>query len=333
MIRIFFAWLFLAACPAMAGPWDDYQPPRLQDGTPDMQGIWTNASVTALERPPHLSSLIVGGDAARSWEVGAQADSRRDANPTDPDAPALAAGSADGVRGYNRFWIDFGTQVAKINGQYRSSWLVEPRNGRLPWSQSGGMRATQETMRAYGTADNPEVRTAGERCIIGYGSSGGPPMMNVLYNNNYQIVQTPKTVAILVEMNHSARMIRIGGTHRPKEMRAWLGDSIGQWEGDTLVVKTRHFHPGASVRSGIRHRFYMSENAAVEERFTRVSDDEIFYEFTVDDPEIYRQPWKAEMVLNRTKGPIYEYACHEGNYALPNILAGARREEGRQITQ
>lgn len=310
-----------------AGPWDDYELPRMPDGTPDMQGIWTNASVTALERPSHLSKLVINKAEAEAWERGALAGSKADARPTDPDAPALPVGSADGVGGYNRFWIDFGTKVAQINGEYRSSWLVEPKNGKLPWSSAGRSRSGQAVMRSYTTAANPEVRSPGERCIIGYGSSGGPPMLNVLYNNNYQIVQTPKTVAILVEMAHNTRLIRIDGAHRPKDMRGWLGDSIGRWDGDTLVVNTENFHPDASMRTGIRNNFYMSPNAKVEERFTRVSDTEIFYEFSVDDPEIYTQTWRAEMVLRKTDAPIYEYACHEANYSMFGILAGARRQE------
>ena len=332
MIRAAFAtlaFLAVAATGATAGPWDDYQPPRMPDGTPDMQGIWTNASVTALERPPHLNTLVVSAAQARAWETQALAGSRSDALPTDPEAPALPVGSSDGVGGYNRFWIDFGTKVAQIDGEYRSSWIVEPGNGKLPWSSQGGAKARQAAMTAYMTANDHEVRSPGERCIIGYGSSGGPPMINVLYNNNYQIVQTPDTVAILVEMNHNARLIRIGGAHRDKALRGWLGDSIGRWEGDTLVVDTVNFHPDASMRFGLRNRFYLSADAVVEERFTRVADDAIFYEFTVDDPAIYTRPWRAEMVLRRTAGPIYEYACHEANYSMVGILAGARRQEAQ----
>jgi len=330
MIRIAlaaFTCFVLFATGSMAGPWDGYDPPRRPDGTPDMQGIWTNASVTALERPGHLSKLVLTKEEAEAWEKTALAGSRSDALPTDPNAPALPSGSSDGVSGYNRFWIDFGTKAARINGEYRSSWLVEPATGRLPWSSAGGSIARRIGIRSFTSASDPEIRAPGERCIVGYGGSGGPPMMNVLYNNNYQIVQTPGTVAILVEMNHNARLIRIGGEHRPKAMRGWLGDSIGRWDGDTLVVNTVNFHPDASMRSGLRNRLYLSPNAKVEERFTRVSDTDIFYEFTVDDPEIYTQPWRAEMVLQKTDGPIYEYACHEANYSMHGILAGARREE------
>ncbi|MDP6952998.1 MAG: hypothetical protein QGF53_09595, partial [Alphaproteobacteria bacterium] len=162
--------LMIVATGAMAGPWDDYEPPRMADGTPDMQGIWTNASVTALERPGHISKLVLTQAEAEAWERQALAGSRADAEPTDPDAPALAAGSSDGVSGYNRFWIDFGTKVAQINGEYRSSWIVDPANGKLPWTRQGGGRARQAAMIAYTSASDPEVRAPGERCIIGYGS-------------------------------------------------------------------------------------------------------------------------------------------------------------------
>lgn len=326
-----FACLVFVSAGALAGPWDDYEPPRMADGTPDMQGIWTNASVTTLERPSYISKLVLSESEAENWANNALAGSRKDAEPTDPNKPALPVGSADGVGGYNRFWIDFGTQVAQINGEYRSSWIVDPPSGTLPWSSAGGAKARMAAGRAYTTAPDPEVRSPGERCIIGYGGSGGPPMMNVLYNNNYQFVQTPGTVAILVEMAHNARLIRINGEHRAKALRGWLGDSVGRWEGDTLVVKTVNFHPDAAMRFGLRNRFYISADAKVEERFTRVADDAIFYEFSVDDPKIYSKPWRAEMVLRATAGPIYEYACHEANYSMIGILAGARKKEGKTV--
>ncbi len=232
-----FACVAFLSAGALAGPWDDYEPPRMVDGTPDMQGIWTNASVTTLERSSYISKLVLSESEAKNWTNNALAGSRKDAEPTDPDKPALPVGSADGVGGYNRFWIDFGTQVAQINGEYRSSWIVDPPSGKLPWSSAGGAKARTAAIRALAPPD-PEVRSPGERCIIGYGGSGGPPMMNVLYNNNYQFVQTPRMVAILVEMAHNTRLIRINGEHRAKALRGWLGDSVGRWEGDTLVVNT-----------------------------------------------------------------------------------------------
>ena len=152
-------------------------------------------------------------------------------------------------------------------------------------------------------------------------------MVPVLYNNNYQFVQTPGQVLILVEMNHNVRTIRLDGKPLPQAIRPWLGDSIGHWEGNTLVVRTTQFHPQQNLRACIRHQFYMTQDSVVEERFTRIAETEILYQFTVTDDSIYQQPWRGELILRTTAGPIYEYACHEGNYALPNILAGARQQE------
>ncbi len=307
-------------------PWDpDYEPPRMPDGTPDMQGIWTNASITSLERPDGVENLVLTPQQAAGFRGVTERLLSMDTEVTDPDAPPPEEGGE--IRGYNAFWTDPGNEVARIDGEFRSSWIVEPEDGKLPYSLSGAATFLRYGQRMFSNFDDPEVRSAGERCTVGFGSTGGPPMMNVLYNNHYQIVQTPETVAIVVEMNHNARLIRIDDEHRPDIMRGWLGDSIGRWEGDTLVVETTNFHPDHRVRGAIRHRFFLSTDALVEERFTRVSDAEIFYEFTVTDPKIYRQPWRGEMVLVRDQGPMFEYACHEGNYALPNILGGARREE------
>jgi hypothetical protein len=153
-------------------------------------------------------------------------------------------------------------------------------------------------------------------------------MLNVLYNNNYQIVQTADSVAIVVEMNHDVRTIRLNAKgHLPPSIRPWMGDSIGRWEGETLVVETTNFNPGESLRPYFGATMYLSKDAKVTERFTRVSPTQILYQFAVEDPTVFSQTWRGEMPLNATKGPVYEYACHEGNYALPGILAGARHGE------
>ncbi|MEE4349465.1 MAG: hypothetical protein V2J26_04490 [Pacificimonas sp.] len=328
MLRAGLIALMLAGPAAAAGePWDPaYEPPRMADGTPSLEGIWTNASITALERPDLVPTLEINEQTAAIMASFWQRIVDEGDQPTDPDAPAPEAG--DGVGGYNTFWMDPGERVAMIDGKYRSSWIVSTADGKLPLTEKG-VRLVRD--RQGGTSftnfDNPEVRSAGERCTVGFGSTGGPPMLNVLYNNHYQFVQTPETVAIRVEMNHNTRLIRIGGEFLPASMPKWLGDSIGGWDGDTLVVRSTNFHAANAFRPAIRHRIYLSPDAQVEERFTRVADDEIFYEFTVTDPEIYTEPWTGEMVLTRDDQPIYEYACHEGNYSLPGILAGARREE------
>jgi hypothetical protein len=164
------------------------------------------------------------------------------------------------------------------------------------------------------------MRSLGERCILSFGSSAGPPMLPLLYNNNYQIVQTSDTLTILVEMVHDARVIRIGGKHVPSSIKLWMGDSIGHWEGDSLVVETTNFRKEVEFRGS-------AENQKVVEHFTRISPSQIRYQFTVENPDVYSRPWSGEQALNATNDNLYEYACHEGNYALPHILAGARAAE------
>lgn len=303
----------------------DYKVPRMPDGSPDMQGVWTNVSLTTLLRNRQYKSNTLSFAEAEKIEQQRALRSARGLEPTDPNAPAPKKGSS--VGGYNSFYGDSGERLAIINGEFRTTWLVEPKNGQLPYSAKGQEIYNQAANFTRTNFDNPEARPMAERCIVGFGSTGGPPMINVLYNNNYQIVQNEDTVMIMVEMNHDARIIRLNAEHNPDSMRSWLGDSIGHWDGDTLVVETTQFNPGESVRLNYNQSFYMSPNAKVIERFTRISEKEIFYEFSVDDPEIYSQVWRGEMILNAEPEQIYEYACHEGNYALPGILAGAREEE------
>jgi hypothetical protein len=252
--------------------------------------------------------------------------------PSDPNAGAPPAANDPG--GYNAAWTDPGVALGRIDGQVRTSWLVDPANGQLPYSPAGRKAYVEALRKARNGWDGPETRPLGERCILGFGSTAGPPMLNVLYNNNYQIVQSKDAVAILVEMNHDARIVRLTDRKHPQaDIRPWMGDSVGWWEGDTLVVETTNFNPGESLRPYFDNSIYLSPAARVTERFTRVSPTQILYRFAVDDPATYSQVWKAEMPLNATKGPVYEYACHEGNYALPGILAGARQaeKEGRKI--
>lgn len=305
---------------------EEYEPPRLANGQPDLQGVWTIASLTQMTRSRQFDSLIVPTEVAERAAAGREAANTRANAPTDPNAPAPRAGGG-GVGGYNSFWMDPGATYAKIKGEYRSSWIVDPANGQLPYSEAGKKIFNEQAAFYRNHVDNPEGRPMAERCIIGYGSTGGPPMNNVLYNNNYQIVQNDDHVVLVVEMNHDARIIRLEDEHLPDNMRPWLGDSIGRWDGDTLVVETTNIHPGERLRLNFNQSFYLSENAKIVERFTRAADDYILYEYTVTDPEIYSQPWSAEVRLSAVEGQIYEYACHEGNYALPGILAGAREEE------
>ncbi|GAB1266187.1 hypothetical protein [Aurantivibrio infirmus] len=303
----------------------DYEVPRLADNKPDFQGTWTNVSLTYLQRSSRYKSNVLSDEEAEKIEQQTAARSARGLQRTDPNAPAPRAGS--NVGGYNSFYLDQGDALSKIDGKYRTTWLTNQEDGQLPYTEFG-KKTFDETL-AFVRTDfsGPETRPMAERCVIGFGSTAGPPMLNVQYNNNYQFFQTPDAIAILVEMNHDARIIRMNEEHIPLGMTKWFGDSIGRWEGDSLVVETRRLNPGESLRTWFNQSLYISPDALITEKFTRVSDSQIHYEFSVDDPKIYKEVWTAKMVFNKTEEPIYEYACHEGNHALPNILGGARAEE------
>ena len=293
-------------------------------GDPNLQGVWTNASLTTLERPDYFESLEISDD-----EAMAARQSSEEFNQTldNPYAQGETPESGGDVGGYNVAWMDPGSDFFKLNGKYRSSIITYPESGKLPRRLTRWAIEGPSIYRMFTRADHPEERSLGERCVVGFGSSGGPPMLNVLYNNHYQIVQSPGYVMIMVEMNHDARIIRLDSDHNPDNMKPWLGDSVGWWEGQTLVVKTKNHHPQQKFRAAIRHQILMMEEAEVTERFTRVSKDEILYQFEVNDKKAYRDVWKGEMPLRSTESRIYEYACREGNYAMANILAGARAEE------
>ena len=222
---------------------------------------------------------------------------------------------------YNQFWADAGTHLIDINGEKRTSIIVDPANGRLPPMLPAAQARNAERRQRFtaaGPAGGPEARPLGERCLQSFGSSAGPPMLPLMYNNNYQIVQNKDTVMIMVEMVHDVRVIQIGG--KPGRLRKWMGDSIGRYEGESLVVETTNFIEQQTFQG-------TSENRKVIERFTRISPDKILYKFTVEDPTTFERPFSGELTMNASQGPIYEYACHEGNYALPGVLAGAREEE------
>ncbi|MEL0243006.1 MAG: hypothetical protein VW955_01000 [Gammaproteobacteria bacterium] len=293
-------------------------------GDPNLQGVWTNASLTTLERPDYFESLEISDD-----EAMAARQSSEEFNQTldNPYAQGETPESGGDVGGYNVAWMDPGSDFFKLNGKYRSSIITYPESGKLPRRLTRWAIEGPSIYRMFTRADHPEERSLGERCVVGFGSSGGPPMLNVLYNNHYQIVQSPGYVMIMVEMNHDARIIRLDSDHNPDNMKPWLGDSVGWWEGQTLVVKTKNHHPQQKFRAAIRHQILMMEEAEVTERFTRVSKDEILYQFEVNDKRAYRDVWKGVMPLRSKEIRIYEYACHEGNYAMANILAGARAEE------
>ncbi|MCB1686805.1 MAG: hypothetical protein KDI31_20045, partial [Pseudomonadales bacterium] len=293
-----------ASAASAAAAW---QPARTADGVPDLQGNWTNATVTALERPAQFDSLVLTEEQALAWE-GRTAEMFAAID----DVPEEGVPAGGDVGGYNSFWMDPGTRVMRVNGEIRSSILISPKNGKLPWRLGARAKLGEFLLRIQGAFDGPEQRPLGERCLVGFGSTGGPPMLPVLYNNNYQIVQSPGYVMIMVEMNHDARIIRLDSEHLPADVRPWMGDSIGHWEGNTLVVETTNFHPGQSFRAAIKHQFYVTKDAVVTEWFTPVSENEIVYRFEVNDPGAYTENWIGEVALRRTQDTIYEYACHEG---------------------
>ncbi|MDP3492642.1 MAG: hypothetical protein Q8R82_05975 [Hyphomonadaceae bacterium] len=319
------AHVLLAACAlALALPANaqtGYTPPRTPDGKPDLQGTWTNSSITTLERTNASLPLLLNEEQVKRMESTRSQQAAADAAPTaTQDAPP--AGRDPG--GYNAFWLDRGMHVGVVKGQPRSSWIIEPANGKMPVSDEGRKRIS--AILAKRGEEGPEGMNPADRCLIGSRGSGGPPMLNNIYNNTYQIVQTPTHVMIDVEMMHDARIIRMEQDHKPEAVKQWLGDSVGRWEGDTLVVVTR----GWNRWHGDYEPVFLSEKATVTERFTRTAADEITYEFAIDDPGFYSQPWKGEMVFTPSNGEVYEFACHEGNYALHNILQGARIREARR---
>ncbi|PCH61464.1 MAG: hypothetical protein COC19_04725 [SAR86 cluster bacterium] len=302
--------------------------PRTEFGVPDLQGAWSIATQTNLERAAvYNGQLVISSEQAGLIEARVAARTEASNQPSDPGREAPTAGR--GVGGYNSFWMDPGERLAVVNGEIRTSVIVDPADGKLPYSEQG--RANLAVARnRRNNYDGPETRPLGERCMVGFGSSGGPPKLPVLYNNNTLIVQTETHVVLMAEMNHDARIIRIDADFQSPPLYPWLGDSIGHYEGDTLVVETTNFHAQQGMRSSLEHAFYADQSMLVTERFTRVGDGEILYQFTVSDPLNYSQDWSGELPMARTEEGVFEYACHEGNYALPGILAGARVNEKEQ---
>lgn len=301
-----------------------YQPPRTMDGRPSLEGNWTNASITSLQRPALYGNLVLpDSEVAAATETHPQVVRQRNDDELSSDSVLNGADLKSG-RGYNAFWIDPGMTFANVKGQFRTSWIVFPENGQIPYLDARSSRAEQ---RAESSFDGPESRPLGERCVINSGSAG-PPMTTYLYNNNYEIVQTASALVIRAEMNNYARVVRIGGKHPPAAITPLHGDTIGHWEGDTLVAETTNFsplHAGGFIP--------LTSEARVTERFSRYSNEQILYEYTVEDSTRYKQPWRGEMSFNATKDKVFEYACHEGNYALHGTLSGAREQERRDAGQ
>ena len=313
--------------------------PRTPDGKPDLSGTYDIATLTPLERrsqfgdnqflTPEEAQEIADADAKGLADNSSGSDPNRGAPPDGGDGSPGAAGN---VGGYNTFWIDNGDGYAEFDGKFRTSIVYDPANGRRPDRTEASKKRNEERRKFYrpnigeagwleldgpGPYDHPESRPLAERCILGLGSTAGPPMMPVLYNNLKRIGQTPDTIMILIEMNHDARIIRMNSEHVSSDVRKWLGDSIGYWEGDTLVVDTTNFTDRPSLSGATR-------DLHVVERFKLVDENTILYSFTVDDPGTWTAPWSGEYPWPKSDNSLYEYACHEGNYALGNIMRGAR---------
>jgi hypothetical protein len=295
--------------------------PRTPDGHPDLQGIWTNATVTPMDRPAQFSSLNITDAQAATFEKDQANDLQSEDGQS--DGKIIRAAGSSGTGGYNVLFVDRGTQMIRVDGVKRSSLIIDPPDGHVPPITDEARKRNMSMMRNMNRYDDVKERPLSERCIIGFGSTAGPPMMPVLYNNTYQIVQNKDTVMILVEMVHDVRIVRMNGTHPPSSVRELLGDSIGHWEGDTLVVDTTNFTDQTRFRGS-------GENLHVIERFQRISPDQILYRATIDDPSTFTKQWTVEFPFRATPGPIYEYACHEGNYAMTDIMGGARKMEAQE---
>jgi len=289
-----------------------YTPPKTPDGQPDLQGFWTNSTYVPFERPQGVTKEFYTPDEA---EAAIKAAAAREAEQTEPGT------AADVHYDFSQFGLD--RSQSKFSYNLRTSLVVDPPDGKVPPVNAQGQKRAAERAAARklagGPYDSVQNMAIGSRCIIMGGS--GPPMMNAGYNANYQIVQSPGYVMILTEMIHDVRVIPLDNRSQPpQDIRQWVGLSRGRWEGNTLVVETTNFNGKNAFRGA-------SETLKVTERFTRVADDVIDYKFTIEDPATWDRAWTADAPLARTEGPIFEFACHETNYGIANILAGARAED------
>ncbi|MDH3205760.1 MAG: hypothetical protein OEO79_04070 [Gemmatimonadota bacterium] len=324
-----------SAAQARAASSSEWQVPMTAFGQPDLQGNWTNATLTPLSRRAGQPAVLSPEQVAQIESGAAEAVNEAINEPSDPDRPLPPGGDNpvcidSGTTCYNEVYRDPGDRVAVINGEARSSILTRPADGRVPALTPAAQSILAE-MRAFssqfGQFDHPEVRPLAERCIVSFGSNAGPPMLpNYWYNNNYTIVQSPDAIMIMTEMVHDVRIIRLGEPKPlPEDMQPYFGDSWGHWEGNTLVVETTNINPENAFQ-GVP----FSAQGKVVERFTRTDDATIEYGFTIDDPERYAEPWGGELPFRRLDDLVYEYSCHEGNYALEGVLRGARFDENSE---
>jgi hypothetical protein len=337
----------LMAIPLAAQATKPYTPPRLPDGHPDLQGTYDLATLTPIERSPGAKAFYTKEEAAKLEAAASLARSLGDRSisgerAAPPKGGDGSTGPAGGVGGYNTGWLDPGKTFTTVDGQKRSALVIDPPDGRVPpytpaaLKRLASLRArptsdVQESndpgLEPPGSYDDPERRPLGERCLLGFGSTSGPPALpDYFYNNLHKIVQTRDSVMILTEMVHDARVVRMNAQHLPKTIRQWMGDSVGHWEGDTLVVDTTNFNDKTRFRGS-------TENLHVIERFTRVEANTLLYRFTIEDPDTWTRPWTGEFAWPLTKERIFEYACHEANYALGDVLRGARLREAEEAAK
>jgi hypothetical protein len=288
--------------------------PRTPDGHPDLQGTWNTSTLTPLERPAEFADKpFLTEQEAKDYEARLLRENNRDRR----DGTA----EADVGRAYNEFWYDRGAHIVQSR---RTSLIIDPPDGKIPalTPEAQKRQAALADYRKQHPGDGPEDFSLANRCLLW--ATAGPPMLPGAYNNNYRIVQSPGTVTILVEMIHDARIISTEAKpHLPSNVRQWLGDSRGHWEGDTLVVETTNFMAKTAFRGA-------SENMHLVERFKRVDANTIMYEFTVSDPSSFTKPWTGQIPMKKTSDPLLEYACHEGNYAMEGMLGGLRAEEKKK---
>lgn len=301
-------WLLATCCVAAVAHAREYRPPRLADRQIDLQGTWSHKNMTPLERPADIESLVISREQALELQTRLRARLDDLSKPAEPS---------------EYFWE---RSIEPIDGEYRSSIIVEPADGRIP-GNAHFQELAKATRGAVLTAfDGPEQRPTAERCLLAV--SAAPPTLGVPASDLRHIVQTPDAIVIASEELNEARIVRMNAKHGSTAIVSWLGDSIGWWERDTLVIETRHFTPTSSARLGpFGVLMFVGPNTVVTERITRVSPDELRYAFTVEDPTYYTQPWKGETRFQRSSERMLEYACHEGNYSLAYALQSARALE------
>jgi hypothetical protein len=289
-----------------------YEAPRKSYGAPDLEGVWTNITATPLQRPPGFAALTTTEDRAKEFER--------------TSVDAFLNDNSDGIGGRQSEYWEVGERMTRINGEIRTSVIVEPASGKMPYSPAG-----QAKLNARMTAENtvfsdPEARPSDERCLVGGSGTTGAPIFTARYNGQYRIVQTPDMIVIAIEQGGQTRMVYLREDRSPPaDRKLWMGRSVGRWEDDTLVVHTTNFMPGDELKHPTP--VLVSEKARITERFTRISPAEILYQFTVEDPDLFSQTWRGEQIFSATGNRMYEYACHEGNYAMKNVLQGARVQE------